>query len=67
MDYVRCPQCELPAEIVDRYSMSSTDGRVDFLKIACLAGHWFTPAVADVEVLTATAFSTSAGARPAAG
>jgi hypothetical protein len=67
MEYVRCPQCELPAEIVDRYSLSSTDGGVDFLKIACLAGHWFTPARTDVEVLTATAFSGAAGARPAAG
>ena len=67
MEYVRCPQCELPAEIVDRYSLSSTDGGVDFLKVACLAGHWFTPARTDVEVLTATAFSGAAGARPAAG
>jgi hypothetical protein len=51
MDYVRCPQCDLPAEITDRFALASTDGPMDFIKIACIGGHWYTPALADVEVL----------------
>jgi hypothetical protein len=49
MTYVRCPECELPATIIDRFTLSSTGGPAEFLKIRCLAGHWFTPWAEDVE------------------
>jgi hypothetical protein len=49
--YVRCPQCALPAEITDRFTLASTDGPLDHLKIGCRGGHWFTPLAEDVEAL----------------
>ena len=51
MDYALCPQCELPAEVIDRFSLSSTDGPIAHIKIACLAGHVFTPPVESVTSL----------------
>jgi hypothetical protein len=53
MDYALCPQCELPAEVIDRFSLSSTDGPIAHVKIACLAGHVFTPPADDVTSLDA--------------
>ena len=51
MDYALCPQCELPAEVIDRFSLPSTDGPVAHVKTACLAGHVFTPPANDVAYL----------------
>lgn len=53
MTFVRCPQCDLPAEITDRFSFASTDGPAEHVKTKCAAGHWFTPLAADVEELPA--------------
>ncbi len=36
-----CPECGLPAEITDRFSLSSTDGPVDHVALACVDGHHF--------------------------
>jgi hypothetical protein len=55
MDYALCPQCELPAEVIDRFSLPSTDGPIAHFKIACLAGHVFTPPAEDVTSLGADA------------
>ena len=52
MTFVRCPQCDLPAEVTDRFSFASTGGPVEHLKITCAAGHWFTPPAADVEPIS---------------
>jgi hypothetical protein len=52
MTYARCPECELPAEILDRFSLNSTDGPVEHLKIRCLGGHWFTPCALDVQTFS---------------
>jgi hypothetical protein len=41
MIYARCPQCDLPANIVDRFSLTGTDGPVNHVKTVCVAGHWF--------------------------
>lgn len=38
-----CPQCGLPAQIVDRFSLGGSAGPVEHVKIVCVAGHWFTP------------------------
>lgn len=51
MTHVRCPQCRLPAQIIDRFTLASTDGPVEHLKIMCPDRHWFTPPATDVEVL----------------
>ncbi len=51
MDYARCPECDLPAEVIDRFSLFSTAGPLAFVKIACLGGHFFTPPVEDVTFL----------------
>ena len=64
MDYARCPECELPAEVVDRFSLPSTDGPIAHVKIGCLAGHVFTPAADDVTFLHATP-EAAADVRPA--
>jgi hypothetical protein len=60
MDYARCPQCDLPAEVIDRFSLASTDGPIAHVKTACMAGHVFTPPANDVAFLDVTA-----GAPPA--
>jgi hypothetical protein len=39
---VACPSCSEPAEIVDRFTLGSTDGPARHLKIRCAAGHWYT-------------------------
>ena len=53
MTYARCPRCDLPANIVDRFSLTSTDGPVNHVKIVCVGGHWFTPATDEVEMFSA--------------
>ena len=55
MDYARCPQCDLPAEVIDRFSLYSTDGPIAHVKTACLAGHVFTPSAEDVTFLDSAA------------
>jgi hypothetical protein len=35
-------RCGLPAEVVYRYGMTSTDGPLECAKIHCPQGHWFT-------------------------
>jgi hypothetical protein len=44
---VSCPQagCGAAAEIVDRWVWLSTDGPVEQVKIWCVNGHGFTPAL----------------------
>jgi hypothetical protein len=60
MDYALCPQCDLPAEVIDRFSLPSTDGPIAHVKTACLAGHVFTPPVDDVALLDVSADAPSA-------
>jgi hypothetical protein len=42
---VSCPECGLPAEILDRFSLASTDGPVAHVALGCLGGHFFRLAV----------------------
>jgi hypothetical protein len=53
MTYARCPECDLPAQIVDRFTLQSTDGPIDHVKIACFGGHWFTPQANELETFSA--------------
>ena len=41
LDLVGCPECPAPAEVVDRFALSGTDGPLEHVKIQCLARHWF--------------------------
>lgn len=36
MDLVDCPECGLPAEVVERFDLASTDGPVPHLRIKCV-------------------------------
>jgi hypothetical protein len=38
---IACPECGLPAEVTERFSLSSTDGPVEHVALACLDGHYF--------------------------
>jgi hypothetical protein len=49
--FVRCPQCGLPAEITDRFTLTGTSGPVEHVRTVCVGGRWFTPLVDDVEEL----------------
>jgi hypothetical protein len=64
MDYARCPECELPAEVVERFPLQSTDGPIVHVRIGCFAGHVLTPAADDVPFLDA-APEVAPDARPA--
>jgi len=39
---VACPTCHEPAEILDRFTLGSTEGPLRHLKIRCDGGHWYT-------------------------
>ncbi len=41
-EYIGCPGCGAPAEIVDRFVLDSTDGPLEHLKVWCVTGRWFT-------------------------
>ncbi|HZC73708.1 MAG TPA: hypothetical protein VE442_23655 [Jatrophihabitans sp.] len=43
MNDTGCPEpgCYLPAEILDRFVLESTDGPIEHASIACLGGHRF--------------------------
>jgi hypothetical protein len=34
-------RCGLPAEVEERYTIGSTDGPLESVKIRCPRGHWF--------------------------
>jgi hypothetical protein len=63
--HARCPQCAQPAEIIDRFSLGSTDGPLEHVKLRCERGHWFTPRAEYVEVIRAAPSAEPIPARPA--
>ena len=38
---VPCPECEGPAEIIERFRLPSTDGPVEHIVVQCVTGHYF--------------------------
>jgi hypothetical protein len=42
---VSCPECGLPAEILSRFSLASTEGAVAHIALGCVGGHFFRMAV----------------------
>ena len=55
-------RCGLPAEVSDRYAMSSTSGPTENVKICCPSGHRFN---GPIEFLTWPAPAAPARAAPA--
>jgi hypothetical protein len=49
MSLIDCPQCGLPAQIVDRFALNGTSGPVEHVKMRCVAGHVLTPLVEHLE------------------
>lgn len=45
MNFVACPDCGTPAEIAERFWLSSTDGPVEHAAVECVAGHYFRMAL----------------------
>ena len=41
--FVSCPDRTAPAEIIERFSLASTDGPVDHIVLFCAGGHHFRP------------------------
>jgi hypothetical protein len=39
---VECPECAAPAEVVDRFTLDSTDGPVEHAIVLCVLRHRFT-------------------------
>ena len=62
MELTRCPECGLPAEVVDRDVWESTDGPVEHVTVRCVARHRFVMPVA----MLATASPDDARAAAAA-
>jgi hypothetical protein len=50
MDKTGSVRCGLPAEVQDRYLMSSTDGALESARIRCPRGHWFNGPVESLTV-----------------
>src|SRR5215467_7780870 len=42
---IPCPDCGVPAEVTERFSLSSTDGPVRHVALSCATGHHFRMAV----------------------
>jgi hypothetical protein len=61
-DVIACPDpaCRAPASIVDRWTLGSTDGPVEHVKIGCEGGHWFTPTVDSLHLQPATTAASPA-------
>ena len=38
---IACPECALPAEIIERFWLASTDGPVLHVCVSCVDGHYF--------------------------
>jgi hypothetical protein len=39
---LECPDCGLPAEITDRFTLDGVPAPVEHVKLVCVARHWFT-------------------------
>jgi hypothetical protein len=67
MEIVTCPDhdCPAPAEVLDRWDFSSTDGPIEHIKTLCLHRHTLTVPTAwltDTQVSAATGITQSEAA-----
>lgn len=42
---ISCPECGVPAEVTEHFSLASTDGRIQHVALSCAADHHFRMAV----------------------
>ena len=42
------PECAAPAYIEDRWSVESTDGPLEMVKVRCVVGCWYTLPADDI-------------------
>ena len=62
---VDCPTCQLPAEIIDRFTLGGAPGPVEHVKVVCVRRHWYTlPIDALVVSPTASERSSTSGMAP---
>jgi hypothetical protein len=47
LELTHCPDCGLPAEVVHRATLPSTDGPIEHVKTRCITGHWYMTPVGD--------------------
>ncbi|MCX6462853.1 MAG: hypothetical protein NTW05_04570 [Pseudonocardiales bacterium] len=47
-DVIGCPRCGAPAEVVDRFDLTSTDGPVGHVRLQCARRHWLTARTEDL-------------------
>lgn len=62
LDLTHCPDCGLPAEVIDRAVLPSTDGPIEHVKTRCITGHWYLTPV-DYDVAGSTRQPTTAASR----
>jgi hypothetical protein len=41
LELTHCPDCGLPAEVIGRATLPSTDGPMEHVKTRCITGHWY--------------------------
>jgi hypothetical protein len=41
LTFIYCPECDVPAEVTDRFDLAGTSGPVDHIVLQCAAGHGF--------------------------
>ena len=63
---VPCPGCGVPAEIIERFSLPSTDGLADHIVVGCAAGHHFRMAADRLPAQQPPAAATSPRLAPGA-
>jgi len=49
---IACPECGLPGEVLELFSLVSTEGPVDHIAVSCVDGHHFRMAVDSLPVQT---------------
>jgi hypothetical protein len=65
MHLTSCPECGSPAEITEQFSLGSTSGPVEHVRIACVRRHWFLLPIPQPRSPSDDAASTGEGASPA--
>jgi hypothetical protein len=46
MTFTDCPGCGAIAEVVDRFTLPSTDGPLEHVRTQCVHRHWYTTTLA---------------------
>lgn len=39
---LECPTCGLPAEVTECFTLDSSDGHIEHVKLVCIRRHWCT-------------------------